>query len=72
MNKRMEREKKQLVNRLLHGATLIEGEVVLIQNFLFPEVSTNILEMIDKMVVDKEKERQKEKEKQKKGKNEMV
>ncbi|MCM3034092.1 hypothetical protein [Niallia sp. MER 6] len=63
MNKRMEKEKKRLVKRLLHGATVIEGEVVLIQNFLFPEVPTSILEIIDKIVVDKEKERQKEKEK---------
>ncbi|TWG74397.1 hypothetical protein L604_000700000920 [Bacillus subtilis J27] len=61
MNKRMERDKKRLVKNLLHGATIIEGEVRLIQNFIFPEVPDKIMEEIDKMVLEREKERQENK-----------
>ncbi|NLP50399.1 hypothetical protein [Bacillus sp. RO1] len=63
MNKRMERDKKRLVKNLLHGATIIEGKVRLIQNFIFPDIPNKIMEEIDKMVLEREKERHENKDK---------
>lgn len=34
----MEKDKKRLVKNLIHGATILEGEVRLIQNFIFQKI----------------------------------